>query len=60
MVLKIPYMYVYITTLCGIQAEVIPNHLNLNVRAIGQGEAMHRKHKGLKLGDGQTYEGSSD
>jgi hypothetical protein len=60
MALKIPYMYDYITTLCRIEAEVIQNHLNLNVCAIGQGGAMRRKHKGLKLGDGQTYKRSSD
>jgi hypothetical protein len=53
-------MYDYITTLCRIQAKVIKNYLNLNVRVIGQGEAMHRRHKGLKLGGGQAYEGSSD
>jgi hypothetical protein len=59
MVLKIPYMYDYITTSCRIQAEVIQNYLNLNVRAIGQ-EAMRRKRKGFKLGGGQAYERSRD
>jgi hypothetical protein len=41
------------------QAEVIPNHENPNVRAIGQGEARHRKHKRLKFGGGQVYDRSS-
>jgi hypothetical protein len=41
------------------QAEVILNHENPNVRAIGQGEAGHRKHKSLKLGGGQVYDRSS-
>jgi hypothetical protein len=31
------------------QAEVIPNHVNPNVRAIGQGEAMQRKYRSIKL-----------
>jgi hypothetical protein len=34
------------------------NHLNPNVRAIKQGDAMHRKHKRLKLGGGQAYDRS--
>jgi hypothetical protein len=58
--LKITYVYDYITKLCRKQAEVIENHLNPNVRATGQGDAMHRKHIGLKLGDGQAYDHSSD
>jgi hypothetical protein len=33
---------------------------NSNVRAIGQGEAIHRKYKRLKLGGGQAYHRSSD
>jgi hypothetical protein len=57
---KIPYMYDYITKLCRKQAEVILNHENLNVLAIGQGEARHRKYKRLKLGGGQAYDRSSD
>jgi hypothetical protein len=48
-------MYDYITKLCSRQAEVILNHENPNVRAIGQDEATHRKHKRLKLGGGQVY-----
>jgi hypothetical protein len=56
---KIPYAYDYITKLCRRQAEVILNHENENVRAIGQGEARHRKHKRLKLGGGQVYDRSS-
>jgi hypothetical protein len=50
MVFKIPYVYDYITKLCKPQAEIIQNHDNENVRNIGQGEARHRKYKGLKLG----------
>jgi hypothetical protein len=50
---KIPYVYDYATKLCRAQAEVILNHVNPNIRGIGQGEAMHRKYKRLKLGGGQ-------
>jgi hypothetical protein len=46
---KIPYVYDYITKLCRRQVEVILNYENPNVRAIGQGEASHRKHKRLNL-----------
>jgi hypothetical protein len=46
---NIPYIYDYITKLCRQQAEVIQNHENANVRNAGQGEAQHRKHKGLNL-----------
>jgi hypothetical protein len=56
---KIPYVYDYITKLCRRQAEVILNHENPNVRAIGQGEPMHRKYKRLTLGGGQAYDRSS-
>jgi hypothetical protein len=52
MAFKIPYVYDYITTLCRLQAEVIQNHDNENVRTIGQGEARHGKYKRLKLGGG--------
>jgi hypothetical protein len=58
--LKIPYMYDYITKLCRTQAEVILNHVNPNVRGIGQAETMHKYYKRLKLGSGQAYDGSSD
>jgi hypothetical protein len=57
---NIPYVYDYITKLCSRQAEVIQNHPNPNVHAIGQGEATHRKYKRLKLGGGQAYHRSSD
>jgi hypothetical protein len=56
---KIPYVYDYITKLCKRQAEIILNHENPNVRAIGQGEPRHRKYKRLKLGGGQDYDRSS-
>jgi hypothetical protein len=59
LVFKIPYVYDYITKLCRGQAEVILNHENPNICAIGQGEARHRKHKRLKLGGGQVYDRSS-
>jgi hypothetical protein len=56
---QIPYLYDYVTKLCRQQAEVIQNHDNENVRNIGQGEARHRKYKGLKLGGGHVYDRSN-
>jgi hypothetical protein len=53
---KLPYVYDYITKLCRRQAEVILNHENPNVRAIGQREPRHRKYERLKLGGGQAYD----
>jgi hypothetical protein len=53
-------MYDYITKLCRTQAEVILNHVNPIVRGIGQGEAMRRKYKRLKLGGDQAYDRSAD
>jgi hypothetical protein len=55
----ISYVYDYITKSCRQQAEVIQTHENENVRYIGQGEARHRKYKGLKLGGGHVYDYSS-
>jgi hypothetical protein len=43
MAFKIPYVYDYKIKLCRTQAEVILNHVNANVRDIGQGEARQRK-----------------
>jgi hypothetical protein len=60
MAFKIPYLYDCIIKLCRKQKEVIKNHLNPNVRAIGQGETVHRKQKMLKIGSGQAYYRSSD
>jgi hypothetical protein len=60
LVFKILCVYDYITKLCRRQAEVIQNHPNPNVRAIGQEGAIHRKYKKLKLGGGQAYHRSSD
>jgi hypothetical protein len=40
MTLRIPYVYDYITKLCRTQEKAVPNHVNPNVRDIGQ-EAMH-------------------
>jgi hypothetical protein len=57
---KIPYVYNYITKLCRTQAEVILNHQNPIVCGIGQGKAMHRKYKRLKLGSSQAYDRSAD
>jgi hypothetical protein len=34
--------------------------MNANVHNICQGEASHKKYKGLKLGGGQAYDRSSD
>jgi hypothetical protein len=56
---RIPYVYDYVTKLCRRQAEVVLNHENPNVRAIGQGEPRHKKYKRLKLGGGQAYDRSS-
>jgi hypothetical protein len=56
---KIPYVYDYITKLCRRHAEVILNHENPNVRAIGQGQPRHKKYKKLELGGGQAYDHSS-
>jgi hypothetical protein len=49
---SVEFMYDYVTKLCRRQAEVILNHENPNVRAIGQGEPRHRKYKRLRLGGG--------
>jgi hypothetical protein len=57
---NLPYVYDYITKLFRQQAEVIQNHENEHVPGIGKGEAIHRKHKKLKLGGGQTFGRSSD
>jgi hypothetical protein len=57
---KIPYVYDFIIKLCWQQAEAIQNHVNPNVRNIGQYEAQHRKYKRLKLGGGQAYDRSTD
>jgi hypothetical protein len=48
------------TKLCRKQSVAIQNHLNPNVHAVVQGEAMSRKYKRLKLGGGQAYDVSSD
>jgi hypothetical protein len=60
MAFKIPYVYDCITKLCRTQAEVIINSVHPNVCGIGQGEAMHRKYKRLKLGGSQAYNHSAD
>jgi hypothetical protein len=45
MVFQNPFVYDYIIKLCSQQAEVIQNHVNENIRNIGQGEVYHRKYK---------------
>jgi hypothetical protein len=57
---KIPYVYDYVTKLCRTQIEVILNHVNPNARDTGQGEAIYRKYKRLKLGGVQAYDRSVD
>jgi hypothetical protein len=57
---NLPYVYDYVTKLCRQQAEVIQNHENEHVYCIGQGEAIHREYKKLKLGGGQAYGRSND
>jgi hypothetical protein len=42
----VPYVFEYMQD----RAKAILNHINPNVRAIGQGEGRHRKYKRLKLG----------
>jgi hypothetical protein len=51
-------VYDYITKLCGKEAEVIKSNLNSNIWATGQVEALHRKHKRPKLGNGEVYDHS--
>jgi hypothetical protein len=53
-------IYTIITKLCRQQAEVIQNHENEHVHSIGQGEARHRKYKGLKLDGSEAYDRSRD
>jgi hypothetical protein len=53
------FVYDYVTKLRRQQAEVIQNHVNENVRNIGQGEARHRKYKSLILVGDQAYGRSS-
>jgi hypothetical protein len=52
------YNYVIYTYLCRRQAEIIKNHTNSNISAIGQ-EDKHMKHKGLKYCGGQAYDRSN-
>jgi hypothetical protein len=59
---KIPYVYDYITKLCRTPAQIIPNHVNANIRGTGQGETRHRKYeyKRLKFGGVQAYDRSTE
>jgi hypothetical protein len=56
---QLPHVYDFIAKLCRQQAEVIQNHVNPNVRNIGQGEASTENMR-VKLGGGQAYDRSSD
>jgi hypothetical protein len=58
MAFNLPYVYDYVTKLCRQQAE-IRNLENKIFHGI-EGEARHRKYKGLKLGGGQAYDRSRD
>jgi hypothetical protein len=40
MAFQVPYIYDYITKLCKQQAEVIQNYKNINIRDIGNREAL--------------------
>jgi hypothetical protein len=60
MAFQVPYIYDYITKLCGQQAGVIQNHETANVRDIGKVQFRHRRYNRLKLGGGQAYDRSSD
>jgi hypothetical protein len=53
MAFQIPYVYNDITKLCMQQSQVTQKHDHANYRNIGQGEAQHRKYKGLD--DGHAY-----
>jgi hypothetical protein len=57
---KISYVYHCVTKLCRTQVEVILTLRNPLVYGTGQGEAMHRKYKRLKLGGGQAYDCSAN
>jgi hypothetical protein len=57
---NIPSEHDCIAKLCRAEAEVVPNYVNPNVRGIGQGEAMRKKYKRLKLGGGQAYDCSGE
>jgi hypothetical protein len=49
MTLKSPYLYDFIAKLCRSQAEVIPNHLNPNVRGVDKNKAWIKSKRGLNL-----------
>jgi hypothetical protein len=57
---KILCVYDYITKFCSTLAEVILNHVNPNIRGIGQGETRNGKHKRLKFDSSQPYDHSAD
>jgi hypothetical protein len=53
-------VYDYITKLCGTLAEAILNHINPHVLGNGQGEAMYKKYKKLKVGSSEAFDHSTD
>jgi hypothetical protein len=53
-------MTTYVTKLCRTKTELFLNHLNTNVRGIGQGEVRRRKYMRLKLCGSQAYDRSAD
>jgi methionine aminopeptidase len=52
MTFQIPYVYNYITKLCGHQVQVIQIHETANVCSIGQGRTQYRKYKRLNVSRG--------
>jgi hypothetical protein len=58
MAFKIPCLYDFAAKLCRQQATVLPNHENVDIGNIGQGDAQHRNYRRLKLGGGQAYDQS--
>jgi hypothetical protein len=55
MTFKIPYLYDIVRKLYRQQATVILGYENVNIRNIGQGEALHGKYKRLKPGSDCAY-----
>jgi hypothetical protein len=45
---------------CNQWSEIIQNHQNPNVHAVGQGRTIRMRCKGFKLGSNEAYDHSSD
>jgi hypothetical protein len=58
--MTIPYIYDNMTKLCRTQTEVILSDVNPNVCGNGQGKAIQRKYKRLKLCGSHDYDQSAD